>query len=252
MTRKPIIAGNWKMNKTHTEAAEFVEAVKTQIPSSDLVDSVVGAPALFLETIKKGAEGTDLKVAAQNSYFEDAGAFTGETSPKALAALGVEYVIIGHSERREYFHETDEDINKKAKAIFNNGMTPIICCGETLEQREAGETNEFVAGQVKAALEGLTEEQIASSVIAYEPIWAIGTGKSSSAELANETCGVVRQAVAEVTSDEVAQKVRIQYGGSVKPENIAEYMTQEHIDGALVGGASLEVDSFLALLEAVK
>ena len=252
MTRKPIIAGNWKMNKTHTEAAEFVEAVKTQIPSSDLVDSVVGAPALFLETIKKGAEGTDLKVAAQNSYFEDAGAFTGETSPKALAALGVEYVIIGHSERREYFHETDEDINKKAKAIFNNGMTPIICCGETLEQREAGETNEFVAGQVKAALEGLTEEQIASSVIAYEPIWAIGTGKSSSAELANETCGVVRQAVAEVTSDEVAQKVRIQYGGSVKPENIAEYMTQEHIDGALVGGASLEVGSFLALLEAVK
>ena len=166
MTRKPIIAGNWKMNKTHTEAAEFVEAVKTQIPSSDIVDSVVGAPALFLETIKKGAEGTDLKVAAQNSYFEDAGAFTGETSPKALAALGVEYVIIGHSERREYFHETDEDINKKAKAIFNNGMTPIICCGETLEQREAGETNEFVAGQVKAALEGLTEEQIASSVIA--------------------------------------------------------------------------------------
>ena len=252
MTRKPIIAGNWKMNKTHTEAAEFVEAVKTQIPSSDLVDSVVGAPALFLETIKKGAEGTDLKVAAQNSYFEDAGAFTGETSPKALAALGVEYVIIGHSERREYFHETDEDINKKAKAIFNNGMTPIICCGETLEQREAGETNEFVAGQVKAALEGLTEEQIASSVISYEPIWAIGTGKSSSAELANETCGVVRQAVAEVTSDEVAQKVRIQYGGSVKPENIAEYMAQEHIDGALVGGASLEVDSFLALLEAVK
>ena len=252
MTRKPIIAGNWKMNKTHTEAAEFVEAVKTQIPSSDLVDSVVGAPALFLETIKKGAEGTDLKVAAQNSYFEDAGAFTGETSPKALAALGVEYVIIGHSERREYFHETDEDINKKAKAIFNNGMTPIICCGETLEQREAGETNEFVAGQVKAALEGLTEEQIASSVIAYEPIWAIGTGKSSSAELANETCGVVRQAVAEVTSDEVAQKVRIQYGGSVKPENIAEYMAQEHIDGALVGGASLEVDSFLALLESVK
>ena len=252
MTRKPIIAGNWKMNKTHTEAAEFVEAVKTQIPSSDLVDSVIGAPALFLETIKKGAEGTDLKVAAQNSYFEDAGAFTGETSPKALAALGVEYVIIGHSERREYFHETDEDINKKAKAIFNNGMTPIICCGETLEQREAGKTNEFVAGQVKAALEGLTEEQIASSVIAYEPIWAIGTGKSSSAELANETCGVVRQAVAEVTSDEVAQKVRIQYGGSVKPENIAEYMAQEHIDGALVGGASLEVDSFLALLEAVK
>ena len=252
MTRKPIIAGNWKMNKTHTEASAFVAAVKDQIPSAEQVDSVVGAPALFLEAIKNGSEGSELRVAAQNSYFEDEGAYTGETSPKALAALGVEYVIIGHSERREYFHETDEDINKKAKAIFRNGMTPIICCGETLEQREAGETNDFVSGQVKAALEGLTEEQVAQSVIAYEPIWAIGTGKSSSAELANETCGVVRQAVAEVTSDEVAQKVRIQYGGSVKPENIAEYMAQEHIDGALVGGASLEVDSFLALLEAVK
>lgn len=252
MTRKPIIAGNWKMNKTHTEASAFVAAVKDQIPSAEQVDSVVGAPALFLEAIKNGSEGSELRVAAQNSYFEDEGAYTGETSPKALAALGVEYVIIGHSERREYFHETDEDINKKAKAIFRNGMTPIICCGETLEQREAGETNDFVSGQVKAALEGLTEEQVAQSVIAYEPIWAIGTGKSSSAELANETCGVVRQAVSEVTSDEVAQKVRIQYGGSVKPENIAEYMAQEHIDGALVGGASLEVDSFLALLEAVK
>ena len=252
MTRKPIIAGNWKMNKTHTEASAFVAAVKDQIPSAEQVDSVVGAPALFLEAMKKGSEGSELKVAAQNSYFEDEGAFTGETSPKALAALGVEYVIIGHSERREYFHETDEEINKKAKAIFNNGMIPIICCGETLEQREAEETNDFVSGQIKAALEGLTEEQVAQSVIAYEPIWAIGTGKSSSAELANETCGVVRQAVAEVTSDEVAQKVRIQYGGSVKPENIAEYMAQEHIDGALVGGASLEVDSFLALLEAVK
>lgn len=252
MTRKPIIAGNWKMNKTHTEASDFVATVKDQVPSADLVDSVVGAPALFLETIKKASEGSELRVAAQNSYFEDEGAYTGETSPKALGALGIDYVIIGHSERREYFHETDEDINKKAKAIFRNGMTPIICCGETLEQREAGETNDFVAGQIKAALEGLTEEQIAQTVIAYEPIWAIGTGKSSSAELANETCGVVRQAVAEVTSDEVAQKVRIQYGGSVKPDNIAEYMSQEHIDGALVGGASLEAESFLALLEAVK
>ena len=250
--RTPIIAGNWKMNKTASEAKAFVEAVKNNIPSSDVVDSVIGAPALFLESMKAATEGTALKIAAQNSYFEDEGAFTGEVSPKALADLKVDYVIIGHSERREYFGETDEDINKKAKAIFNNGMIPIICCGETLEQREAGETDEFVAGQVKAALEGLSEEQIASSVVAYEPIWAIGTGKSSSAELANETCGVVRRAIAEVTSEEVAEKVRIQYGGSVKPENIAEYMAQEHIDGALVGGASLEADSFLELLEVVK
>lgn len=250
--RKPIIAGNWKMHKTLAEAKDFVDAVKNNVPSNDVVDAVVGAPNIYVQKLVEWTEGTDLKVSAQNAYYEDEGAFTGETSPKALADLGAQYVIIGHSERREIFGETDEDINKKAHAIFNHGMTPIICCGETLEQREAGETNEFVAGQVKAALEGLTEEQIASSVIAYEPIWAIGTGKSSSAELANETCGVVRQAVAEVTSDEVAQKVRIQYGGSVKPENIAEYMAQEHIDGALVGGASLEVDSFLALLEAVK
>lgn len=252
MTRKPIIAGNWKMNKTHLEAREFVAAVKDKVPAADAVDSVVGAPALFLEAMVESVKGSDVKVAAQNSYFEDEGAFTGETSPKALGELGVDYVIIGHSERREYFAETDEDINKKAHAIFRNGMVPIVCCGETLEQREAGETNEFVAGQVKAALKGLTEEQIAQTVVAYEPIWAIGTGKSSSAELANETCGVVRQAIADVTSSEVAEKVRIQYGGSVKPANIAEYMAQEHIDGALVGGASLEVESFLALLEAVK
>ncbi|XJS11373.1 triose-phosphate isomerase [Aerococcaceae bacterium WGS1372] len=252
MSRKPIIAGNWKMNKTASEAKAFVEAVKDKLPSSEVVDSVVGAPALFLESIKAASEGSELRTAAQNCYFEDEGAFTGETSPKALADLNVEYVIIGHSERREYFGETDEDINKKAKAIFNNGMVPIICCGETLEQREAGETNDFVSGQVRAAIEGLTEEQVASLIVAYEPIWAIGTGKSSSAELANETCGVVRQAIADVTSDEVAQKVRIQYGGSVKPNNIAEYMAQEHIDGALVGGASLEADSFLELLEVVK
>lgn len=252
MTRKPIIAGNWKMNKTHLEAREFVAAVKGKVPAAAQVDSVIGAPALFLEAMVDSVKGSDVKVAAQNSYFEDEGAFTGETSPKALGELGVDYVIIGHSERREYFAETDEDINKKAHAIFRNGMTPIICCGETLEQREAGETNAFVSGQVKAALEGLTDEQVAQSVVAYEPIWAIGTGKSSSAELANETCGVVRQAIADVTSEAVAEKVRIQYGGSVKPENIAEYMAQEHIDGALVGGASLEVESFLALLEAVK
>lgn len=252
MSRKPIIAGNWKMNKTAAEAADFVEKVKNQLPSSDQVESVVGAPALFLETISKLSAGSDLKTAAQNCYYEDEGAYTGETSPKALADMNIDYVIIGHSERREYFGETDQDINKKAHAIFKNEMMPIICCGETLEQREAGETNDFVSGQIKAALEGLSEEQISSLVVAYEPIWAIGTGKSSSAELANETCGVIRQTIAELTSPATAEKVRIQYGGSVKPENIAEYMAEEHIDGALVGGASLEPESFLQLLEAVK
>lgn len=250
--RKPIIAGNWKMNKTAKEAKAFAEAVKTKIPAKDKVDSVIGSPALFLQELVASAQGTDLQISAQNCYFENAGAYTGETSPAALADLAVDYVIIGHSERREYFHETDEDINKKAKAIIANGMTPIVCCGETLEQREAGETNAWVSGQITAALEGLTADQVADLVIAYEPIWAIGTGKSSTSKDADDTCGVVRQTVEKLFGKEVAQKVRIQYGGSVKPENIAEYMAQENIDGALVGGASLEVDSFLALLDAVK
>ena len=193
-----------------------------------------------------------MKVAAQNCYFEEEGAFTGEISPKALGDLGVDYVIIGHSERREYFHETDEDINKKAHAILRNGMTPIVCCGETLEQRESGVTNEWVSGQITAALKDLTADQVANLVLAYEPIWAIGTGKSSTAKDANDTCGVVRATVATIFGQEVADKVRVQYGGSVKPENIAEYMAEEHIDGALVGGASLVPESFLALLEAIK
>ncbi|WP_046174348.1 triose-phosphate isomerase [Domibacillus indicus] len=249
--RKPIIAGNWKMNKTLGEAIEFANDVKGKVPSSEQVDSVIGAPALFLGQLVEAVKGTDVKISAQNAHFEDNGAYTGETSPKALADLGVEYVIIGHSERREMFNETDEAVNKKAKAIFNHGMTPIICCGETLEQREAGETNEFVAGQIKAALEGLSEEQVSKSVIAYEPIWAIGTGKSSSSNDANEVCAEIRETVRGLYSDAAADSVRIQYGGSVKPENIAEYMAQPDIDGALVGGASLDAASYLALLEAV-
>lgn len=250
--RKPIIAGNWKMNKTALEARQFVTKVKDVIPSNELVDTVIGAPALFLEGMKKGVRNTELKVAAQNCYFEDAGAFTGEISPLALGALGVDYVIIGHSERREYFHETDEDINKKAHAIFKHGMTPIICCGETLETYEAGQAAEWVGSQVSAALKGLTPEQVSSLVIAYEPIWAIGTGKSATKDDAQNMCKTVRDVVAADFGQEVADKVRIQYGGSVKPENIAEYMACPDVDGALVGGASLQPDSFLALLEAVK
>ncbi|MHC5252319.1 triose-phosphate isomerase [Listeria kieliensis] len=250
--RKPIIAGNWKMNKTAAKAAEFVEEVKGKVPGKEAVDSVIASPALFLRDLTRLAEGTNLQISAQNCYFEDEGAFTGETSPFALADLGVSYVVIGHSERREYFHETDEDINKKAHAILKHGMLPIICCGETLEQREAGQTNDWVSGQIKAALKGLTEEQVSKSIIAYEPIWAIGTGKSSTSKDANDTCAVIRKTVAEAVSEKAAEAVRIQYGGSVKPENIAEYMAESDIDGALVGGASLEPKSFLALLEAVK
>jgi triosephosphate isomerase len=252
MSRKPIIAGNWKMNKTASEAREFVDAVKNAIPSNELVDTVIGSPAIFLEGMKKGVKGTELQVAAQNCYFENAGAFTGENSPATIADLGVEYVIIGHSERRDYFQETDEDINKKAHAIFANGMTPIICCGESLETYEAGKAVEFVGAQVSAALKGLTAEQVASSVIAYEPIWAIGTGKSATSADAQNMCKAVRDVVAADFGQEVADKVRVQYGGSVNPSNVAEYMACPDVDGALVGGASLQPDSFLALLDFVK
>ena len=252
MSRKPIIAGNWKMNKTLAEAQAFAEAVKGKAPSADLVDTVIGSPALFLAPLAYNLKDDVIQLAAQNSYFENAGAFTGETSPQVLKEIGTDYVVIGHSERRDYFHETDEDINKKAKAIFANGMLPIICCGETLETYEAGKAAEFVGGQVSAALAGLSEEQVSSLVIAYEPIWAIGTGKSASQDDAQKMCKVVRDTVAADFGQAVADKVRVQYGGSVKPENVAAYMACPDVDGALVGGASLQPESFLALLDFVK
>lgn len=195
MSRKPIIAGNWKMNKTPQEAKAFVEAVASKLPSNDLVDVAVAAPAVDLVTTIEAAKDSVLKVAAQNCYFENAGAFTGETSPKVLAEMGTDYVVIGHSERRDYFHETDEDINKKAKAIFANGLTPILCCGESLETYEEGKAVEFVGAQVSAALAGLSEEQVASLVLAYEPIWAIGTGKSATQDDAQKMCKAVRDVV---------------------------------------------------------
>ncbi|MFD6207114.1 triose-phosphate isomerase [Peribacillus sp. NPDC060253] len=248
--RKPIIAGNWKMNKTLSESTAFIEEVSNLIPKQDLIDTVVCSPALFLDQLVQAAKGTDVKIGAQNMHFEESGAFTGEISPIALTDLGVSYVILGHSERREMFNETDEAVNKKAHAAFAHGLTPIVCCGETLEQREAGETNEFVGSQIEKGLAGLSNEQLKQAVIAYEPIWAIGTGKSSSAQDANEVCAHIRSVVADKFSNEAAAAIRIQYGGSVKPENIKEYMSQPDIDGALVGGASLKTDSFLQLLEA--
>ncbi|MBL3642389.1 triose-phosphate isomerase [Bacillus sp. RHFB] len=248
--RKPIIAGNWKMNKTLSEATAFLEEVSNLIPKQDVIDTVVCAPALFLDQLVQAAKGTDVKIGAQNMHFEESGAFTGEISPIALSDLGVSYVILGHSERREMFNETDEAVNKKAHAAFAHQLTPIVCCGETLEQREAGETNDFVASQIEKGLAGLSDDQLKQAVIAYEPIWAIGTGKSSSAQDANEVCAHIRSVVADKFSNEAAAAIRIQYGGSVKPENIKEYMAQPDIDGALVGGASLKSDSFLQLLEA--
>ncbi|MEC2077229.1 triose-phosphate isomerase [Metabacillus fastidiosus] len=248
--RKPIIAGNWKMHKVLSEARSFVEEVKSLVPSSENADSVVCAPAVFLDQLVQITKDTNLKIGAQNMHFEESGAFTGEVSPVALADLGVSYVVLGHSERREMFAETDETVNKKTLAAFKHGLIPIVCCGETLEEREAGKTNELVEAQIKQAFAGLTEEQAKQAVIAYEPIWAIGTGKSSSAEDANEVCAYIRQTIAEQFSTDVANAIRIQYGGSVKPGNIKEYMAQPDIDGALVGGASLEAQSFLQLVEA--
>ena len=244
MSRKPFIAGNWKMNKNPEEAKAFVEAVASKLPSSDLVEAGIAAPAVDLTAVLAAAKGSDLKVAAQNTYFENAGAFTGETSPQVLKEIGTDYVVIGHSERRDYFHETDEDINKKAKAIFANGMLPIICCGESLETYEAGKAAEFVGAQVSAALAGLTAEQVASTVIAYEPIWAIGTGKTCDSAEANRVIAMIRNVVKEVAGAEAADAIRILYGGSVKPNTIEEQMRQSDIDGALVGGASLKADSF--------
>ena len=246
--RTPIIAGNWKMNMNPEQTAEFVKAVKDKLPKATEVESVIAAPAVDLPALLENAKGSEFKVAAENCYFEDEGAFTGETSPKVLKEMGVDYVIIGHSERRDYFHETDEDINKKAHAIFNNGMTPIVCCGESLETREAGKAEEWVEAQVKAALKDLTAEQVSNLVIAYEPIWAIGTGKTATSDQAEEICAVVRKTVADLYDQGVADKVRIQYGGSVKPANVKELMAKPNIDGGLVGGASLVPESYLELV----
>ncbi|WP_226655462.1 triose-phosphate isomerase [Pseudalkalibacillus hwajinpoensis] len=248
--RKPIIAGNWKMNKTLTETKSFVDEVKGLIPDGNRVDSVVCAPALFLDYLTDELEGTALQVGAQNMHFEENGAFTGEISPVALNDLGVGYVILGHSERRELFGETDEIVNQKTHAAFKHNLTPIICVGETLEQRESDVTEDIVKGQVQKAIAGLTNEQVAQSVIAYEPIWAIGTGKTATSDQANDVCAFIRGVLKDETSDETANAVRIQYGGSVKPGNIDELMGKSDIDGALVGGASLDAKSFLQLLEA--
>ncbi|MGL4374657.1 MAG: triose-phosphate isomerase [Turicibacter sp.] len=246
--RKPIIAGNWKMNKNYEEAVSFVKEVANQVPSSDKVESAICAPALYLRSLVEH-QGENLRIGAQNVHFEANGAFTGEIAPGMLKDLGVTYVVIGHSERREMFNETDETVNKKVHASFANGLTPIMCCGESLEQRQNGTTNQVVDVQVVRGLEGLSLEQVKNTVIAYEPIWAIGTGLTASDEQANETIGYIRSVVKRVFGQEAADAVRIQYGGSVKPSTIAGLMAQPEIDGALVGGASLDVESFLGLLQ---
>jgi triosephosphate isomerase len=250
MSRKPIIAGNWKMFKTVSEAVSFVNEVKGSAVEG--VESVICSPFTNLPALVEAAKGTSLHVGAQNLHFEDNGAFTGEISGVMLKDLGVEYVIIGHSERRAYFGETDEIVNKKVAAAYKHGLTPILCVGEKLEEREAGKTKDVCKVQTEAAFQGLSAEQAAKVVIAYEPIWAIGTGKSSTAEDAQDVIGYIRQLVSGLYGASVADAVRIQYGGSVKPNNIAEYMAQPDIDGALVGGASLEPASYIQLVQGAK
>lgn len=241
--RRKVIAGNWKMNKTPKEAVEFVEALKSRVEGVD-AEVVVGVPFVCIPGVVKAVEGSNIKVAAQNMHWEEKGAYTGEVSGPMLADLGIDYVIIGHSERREYFAETDETVNKKAHAAFKYGLKPIICVGESLEQRERGVTEDLVRYQVKIALNGLTAEQVKQLIIAYEPIWAIGTGKTATSEQANEVCAIIRKTVESIYGEEVAIAVRIQYGGSVKPDNAEELFNMSDIDGGLVGGASLKLDDF--------
>lgn len=245
--RKPIIAGNWKMNKTIKEAVEFVNEIKGQVTDTD-VEVVLCAPATMLKDMKEAAKGSNVKIGAQNMHFEESGAFTGEIAPAMLKEIDVDYVVIGHSERREYFNETDETVNKKVLKALEVEITPIMCCGETLEERESGKMEDVIKTQIVAGLKDVTAANIPNMVIAYEPIWAIGTGVTASSEQANDAVAFIRSLVKELYTEEVSESIQIQYGGSVKPANVEEIMNQTDIDGALVGGASLKADSFMELV----
>ena len=250
MSRKPIIAGNWKMNLLQDQGRELFEGIKSLVSglSESQLPEIVVAPTfttIGVVAAAKASWGSDkIKIACQNCHWESSGAYTGEISVEMLKDAGCDYVIIGHSERRQYFSETDEMINKKAKAILAGGLLPIICCGETLEQRESGVTDQHIASQIRAALAGLSNEEVAKSVIAYEPIWAIGTGKTCDSKEANRVIAMIRNVVKEVSSEEAGNAIRILYGGSVKPATIEEQLSQSDIDGGLIGGASLKADSF--------
>ena len=247
MARKPIIAGNWKMNKNNAETKAFFEKVDA---ATDTATYGIGAPFTDLRTALDNAK--NLIVAAENCHFEDSGAFTGEVSVPMLEELGIKWCIIGHSERRQMFGDTDETVNKKAHRLIKAGITPILCIGETEEQYDAGQSAQVIKEELKGSLAGLAPEAVAKMVIAYEPIWAIGTGKSASVEIAENCCKTVRDTVRELFGDQAADEVRIQYGGSVKPNNVVEYMAQPDIDGALIGGASLKEDSFIEIIEKTK
>ena len=244
--RKPIIAGNWKMNKTIEETIEFINEIKDKL-NDDKVEAVICAPFTVLKDLKEATKGTNIKVAAQNMHYAESGAFTGEVSATMLKEIGMDYVIIGHSERRQYFNETNEACNKKVLKALEVGINPILCCGETLEQREANETKNICKTQIEEALKDIDVNDISKVVRAYEPIWAIGTGKTATSEDANDVISYIREVVARLYGEK-SNEVRIQYGGSVKPQNVAEIMAQSDIDGALVGGASLAANDYIQLV----
>jgi len=245
--RRGIIAGNWKMNVTVTEAVNLIEKIKPLVKDAQC-EVVVCPTFLCLDAVIKAAKGSNIKVGAQNMHFEESGAFTGEVAPGMLKDIGVEYVIIGHSERRQYFNETDETVNMKLLAAYSHDISPILCVGETLSDREAGVTEKVLDKQLKLDLEGLTEQQVEKLVIAYEPIWAIGTGKTATADEANDTIGFIRKTVSAMFGRSVSEKLRIQYGGSVKPSTISEQMGKSDIDGGLIGGASLKAEDFAGIV----
>ena len=241
MARRKIVAGNWKMNMTPSQAVELINTLKPLV-ANDEVDVVCCVPAIDIIPALEAAKGSNIAIGAENMYYEEKGAFTGEIAPNMLTEVGVKYVIIGHSERREYFAETDATVNKKVLKAIEHGLTPIICCGETLTQREQGVTIDFIRQQVKIALLNVTAEQAATAVIAYEPIWAIGTGKVATTEQAEEVCAAIRACIAEIYDEATAEAIRIQYGGSVSASSAPELFAQANIDGGLVGGAALKPD----------
>lgn len=239
--RKKIIAGNWKMNKTPSETVALINQLKPLVVTED-ADVIFCVPAISLTTAIEAAKGSNIEIGAQNMYYEESGAYTGEIAPSMLTDIGVKYVIIGHSERREYFAETNETVNKKVIKAFEHGITPIVCCGETLTQREQGVTIDFIRQQIKVAFLNISADQAKKAVIAYEPIWAIGTGKVATTEQAEEVCKAIRECIAEIYDDVTASATRIQYGGSVTADSAADLFSQNNIDGGLVGGASLKTD----------
>ena len=253
MPRKPLMSGNWKMNYNHLEAIQVIQKLSYRLTQADYdaVDVSVHPPFTALRSIQTvlDADRIPISLGAQNCYWEDKGAYTGEVSPPMLAKLNCSYVIVGHSERREYLKETDADVRRKLEAVYNHGMTPIVCVGETLDEREAGATDAKVTGQVEAAVTGLPAERVETLVIAYEPIWAIGTGKTATPDDAQATIGLIRKTIRGIHGDGPADAVRIQYGGSVKASNIAEIMAEPDVDGALVGGASLDPDEFALIVQ---